>query len=394
MGSRESRIGYVDYRQYGVDLELEKQRLGERVLRKNEHHVKRYPVSPQFVEEGQQNLESLTIAAYPYDFEEMQGLILIECVGKSALIRKQNGWLELYLQRAAHAIWYATTYARQNVQTSQLTNLHGFTESLTQLSDPKELFSQIAWETLHILAADVVVIYEYDRTTQEFITPPDIAGRLIYVEQMKSEVSSNNVPQKLIDYGVNTYSHDLATDPVFQKSDFSQREQIKSAAGILLKIQDEIVGVIFINYRREFYFSDSVRTLIETLASSIAIAIKNQRWLGNWVEALNDIDLKIITANQQEELLHQIVERAASATNANFAAIRLVNKVNQTLETCAIYPPSCPRTSGKYLSSFDEGITGWVAKNRMPQRVDDVSKDSRYRAFFPNVGKVFLVYLI
>ncbi|MCK5346392.1 MAG: GAF domain-containing sensor histidine kinase, partial [Candidatus Heimdallarchaeota archaeon] len=58
---------------------------------------------------------------------------------------------------------------------------------------------------------------------------------------------------------------------------FIEREKIKSAAGILLMADEEIVGTMFVNYRRIHFFSDNEKEFIDTIASSAALAIKNQR---------------------------------------------------------------------------------------------------------------------
>ncbi len=56
---------------------------------------------------------------------------------------------------------------------------------------------------------------------------------------------------------------------------FVYREGIQSSAAIVLKVGQEIVGVMFINYRVPHEFNRDERQIIEIFASYIAIAIQN-----------------------------------------------------------------------------------------------------------------------
>jgi len=63
----------------------------------------------------------------------------------------------------------------------------------------------------------------------------------------------------------------------FDRPRFVEREGIKSSAGVLLKVENEIVGVMFVNYRRPITFGPEVRYRIEIFANQAALAIRNAR---------------------------------------------------------------------------------------------------------------------
>jgi signal transduction histidine kinase len=58
---------------------------------------------------------------------------------------------------------------------------------------------------------------------------------------------------------------------------FVVREKVQSSVGIPLKVGDEVVGVMFFNYRTPQRFPEDDRRLLETFANSAAIAIQNAR---------------------------------------------------------------------------------------------------------------------
>ncbi|MEO0935792.1 MAG: GAF domain-containing protein, partial [Cyanobacteria bacterium J06641_2] len=172
-----------------------------------------------------------------------------------------------------------------------------------------------------------------------------------------------------------------------------KQENIASVAGILLKVGDEIVGVMFINYRRMYKFSRDEQKVIETLASAAAYAIKNQRSLQSWLDTLSDIERELITTLEEEKLLCKIVQRAVEKTEADFGSIRLLVKNNQQLDTKAFYPEN---TTRKVLqrTSIKQGITGWVAQTRESARVNDVQEDSRYVGDKDNVRSELCVPIL
>jgi GAF domain-containing protein len=303
----------------------------------------------------------------------------------------------LFANRASDAIRHVMIYKQMRERTHQLATLHSVTQSLAHISKKDLLLHHIAWDTLNILAADVVTIYEYIQIEKHFVVPPQIAGRLKAKAEMQSQIDSVNVPFQLLESGENVYEKELVLDrkTIFSDSPFAERESIKSVAGVLLKVANEIVGVMFINYRRLHYFSDEERKLIETLASSAAIAIKNQRWL----TARSEIDRKLITTLDRNELLNLIVGQAVTLTGADLGTIRLLDPdpSQEMLVTQAKYPKDAVIDESRIRTSINEGITGWVAKHRKSALVDDVESDQwkeYYQASFPNIRSELCVPLL
>ena len=150
---------------------------------------------------------------------------------------------------------------------------------------------------------------------------------------------------------------------------------------------------MFINYRRPHNFSEDEKKVIETLASSAAIAIHHQRWL----TARSEINRQIITTLDREKLLNLIAQQAVKITGADVGVISLFDPGEQKLLAEAKYfvkntehDPSDRRKS----TSIDEGITGWVAKYRQSALVNNVQTDNRYQAYFANIHSELCVPLL
>jgi two-component system NtrC family sensor kinase len=81
--------------------------------------------------------------------------------------------------------------------------------------------------------------------------------------------------------------------PAGKGASFVTREKIKSSASLLLKVRNEVVGVMFVNYRYPHLFLDREKQIIETFASSAAIAIQDAR---QWENLKNTQDQLVQSA--------------------------------------------------------------------------------------------------
>lgn len=338
--------------------------------------------------------EKKAVAALPLPVKDEKGVLYLEFTNKHTFTEYEINVLNLFVNRAASAIQRAIIQTDNHVRQTDMTNLHLFTQSLIHETEKKVLLQRIVWEIANILGADVVVFNEYDHDENKFLTPLKLAGRFINQESNYVELNENDKSLTVIKDGVNIYASSLDNIEIFKDSEFVQQENLKSVAAILLKVGEEVVGVIFIYYRRIHTFSKDDKKLIETLASSAAYAIKNQRWLNSWLQTLSDIDRKLITTLEQEKLLNLIVQRAVEKTKADFGSIALLQLNSWELETKALYPKNSNKEEIGMRKSMEKGITGRVARNRRAELVNDVRQDPNYRELFPTVRSELCVPLL
>ncbi|MDZ8056284.1 MAG: GAF domain-containing protein [Aulosira sp. ZfuVER01] len=330
------------------------------------------------------------MAAFPLQVENKEGILYVLFRRTYILSTRKLRLVELFVRQwAVDAIWHPIRIQQMRDEARQLAALYSVTQSLGRIPEDN-LLHRVAWNTLNVLGADVVNIYEYIQTERQFTTPPKTAGRLRQEQKMQDEIIEHDVPFLLIQRGENVYAPQLEKEPIFQNSAFTRREKIHSAAGVLLEVDKDIVGVMFINYRRPHSFSEDEKKMIETLASSAAIAIKNQRWLAT----LSDIDRKIITTLDQKELLNLIVQRAVQICGADVGNLRLLDLSQQELVTKAKYAVHETIELIERRNSINEGITGWVARNGQSALVNNVLIDSRYQADFANIHSELCVPLL
>jgi signal transduction histidine kinase len=247
------------------------------------------------------------MAAFPLFVGEKTGVLYLHFHRPYRFLEQEVRWVELLASRAADAIRHATAYTELRDRARQLTTLRSVVEDLVGELADAGLLLKIARNTLNILAADVVTIYEYNEREHRFLTPPAMAGRLRQVMKMQTEISAMDAPALLVEAGDDVFADGtVAGHPILnprtpegelRQDSFALRESIESAGGVLLRVRNEIVGVLFVNYRRLHRFSPEECDIIRALSSAAAIAIRNRRVLEKRQE-----DLMTITHNLQSPL--------------------------------------------------------------------------------------------
>ena len=178
------------------------------------------------------------------------------------------------------------------------------------------LLQVIADNAKKISGADFVVLYEYFSDRGDVRLPPTISGsvwkesfirgRSIALEHRKSLVF------KLLDMKGPFFAEDAPGDWANQglidgvtcppEHSFFNREGVASSAGIPLRIDEERVGVLFVNYRSKQVFSPEFKAHLTFFANHAALAIGNtriflhERRYSENLEALNRIGSALSSA--------------------------------------------------------------------------------------------------
>jgi GAF domain-containing protein len=239
--------------------------------------------------------------------------------------------LELLRDRAIAEIRYAAHHGKTRDRARRLSNMNRIAQSLAANPTSNSMLAEIAGASLNVLAADVVSVYEYDEQKNRLVSDrPATAGRLIKPDLVTSRAfDSISAPAQLLRTGKNRYANDVLSDPIlarqgtegFERS-FVARERVQSAAGVLLrggtlalrgKPKDEILGLMFINFRSPHCFAAEDLRIIETLASTAAVAIGNQRRRGfrtaeRWEKVVRTT-VEAISREAPDEIARAIIER-------------------------------------------------------------------------------------
>jgi hypothetical protein len=151
-------------------------------------------------------------------------------------------------------------------QEQALIELYEIVRLLTSINaeNAGDVLQRIVEIARRVLEADLISLYKLDKNSQTFSR--SLSGKIIGDESETKKTSESVVLRILEKYYKEKNS---------QKDDsFFVREKIISSAAVPLTIGDNVIGVLFVNYRTPQSFTDEQRRLIELFANQAAIAIK------------------------------------------------------------------------------------------------------------------------
>jgi len=288
--------------------------------------------------------------------------------------------------------------AIQNAKLTEiLTNLHQVGRSLTSFRGLKQLLEEIAKSAVDVLSADIVTLYQYDQRMDKFEIPPIMAGNIREPLSMKAELYGDDAVTRIVQVGQPYYALDAGKDPLMsgspprpgQPTRFVHREGIKSSAAVPLRVNGEIVGILFINYRSAHQFLKDERIIIAGFASQAAIAIQNARLYERVserlakkvmeLEAMEEIDDAISSVLDMNEVLDLILKNGLEKTGAITGDIRLLDEATGELMVRA--SRAVAKDESQARIRIGEGIAGRAAEEKRTYLVPDVSKFKNFKPF-------------
>ncbi|MEE9396119.1 MAG: GAF domain-containing protein [Methylococcales bacterium] len=354
------------------------------------------------------------MAAVPLLMGEQTGVLYVLFRKPHRFTDVEIGWIQLFANRAVDAIRNSITYDLIRDNERALTALHTISKSLASKPQDEYLLRQIAGNATNVLAADTTTIVEYDGADKRFMMPPDIAGRLLYEPEKERirELGQLTPPKLLLQHTDDVYTaEDCESDPIMnspervrtKKEFFIEREKIKSSAGIVLQVTkenhsdvrtkgiNEIVGVMFVNFRHHHVFTEQEKKIIKTLATNAAIAIKNRRLLA----VLTAGTREILTTLDSEELLGLIVKRAVKITGGDVGSIRILEGLaSDELVAYAQYPEDEAINESQRCIKVGHGFIGKVAKEKVALIVYDTKDEPDRKPFFEGLRSCVYVPML
>jgi GAF domain-containing protein len=185
-------------------------------------------------------------------------------------------------------------------------------------------------------------------------------------------VSQNNEPLVV---------NDTSNDPNYYPNPLMK--ETRAEAALPLRVGNEVIGVLDVQSRHTYVFSEENLKIMQILADQMAVAVVNSQLFAEAQERLSQhrllhhVTTAAASSTSIEEALHSAVQGLQVTLGGDQIAILLSDKEQKNLEVRASigYPNE---ESAKLKIPFGVGVTGWVAANRQPQRINDVTKDSRY----------------
>jgi GAF domain-containing protein len=306
------------------------------------------------------------------------------------------GWEDLFtLQLLANYVASALHNMRLY---SSLYQLNETGQLLTQQLESEQTLQATVERIRDATQADIAILYPYESAVKRFILPPCVAGTLQDAGfPPELDLTPDDMAILVLHYKRPIFAKESATiytilrgDTNVHQGNFQERENICSTAAVPLQVGDEMVGILFVNFRQQQRFDATQKLFIEGLAHYAAIAIKNAQVFGmlslrriHELEILQYIDRELNQTLELESILNTILRLAHEHVPSEEAAILLYNPEILILKTVV--------TSGRHAEARkmqatslqrNRGIASWVVEHKKAARVNSVHKDLPWRDLY------------
>ncbi|MEW6606625.1 MAG: GAF domain-containing protein [bacterium] len=224
----------------------------------------------------------------------------------------KNTFNQLHLQTLSSFAGEAVVALRNANLFKILSSLEEIGRALSSQLKLDKLLESIGSKAKEVLGVDVIVIYTYNQQTNEF--------NLEFVDGVIGEPSKlvgpifpeTSVKLKAIREGEPYFASDSEHDSIMGGG-FVKREGIKSSAAFPLKVEDKIIGVMFVNYRINRSFSEEEKTIHRLFALQSAVAIRNAHLFKERdsqrqkTDLLSRISIQVQTEDDLDKMLYIIL---------------------------------------------------------------------------------------
>jgi GAF domain-containing protein len=263
-----------------------------------------------------EDLKSVIILKLTYQ-KELVGILFINYKYAKSFSSEEKRIARTFANKAAIAISNIRKY-------EDINRLHEIGNVIaTESNLKKEVLKKIASNAMAALNADIIIVYRYDQKTRKPFPDPIHFGNIYEPNGILSEqYSEKNVISNLIKNNRDVFATDVKRSKILSSRDkrvehssrmigFTDREMIKSCAAILLKVRRELVGIMFINYRRPQKFNQQQKRIIKIFANHAAIAIRN----ANLIE-------------ESDQTVQRIRSNLTAIQFSGYQIVKNLNKVN------------------------------------------------------------------
>ena len=333
--------------------------------------------------------------------EEVVGILFINYRYQKSFSLEERRIAKTFANKAAIAISNIRFY-------EDIDRLHSVGNSIASESDIDKVLESIATNAHITLNADIVIVYRYDKTGAKGFQPPIYWGTIYNPHAILRESREGDVKFSLIEKGEDIFAVDVSKEKIFKNSEswdlredktprFAKREKIKSCAAMLLKVGKEIVGVMFINYRKSQKFDPQQKRKIKIFANHAAIAIRNANLIDAGKQTVSRISANINAIQEsgyaiveslnkkkvsERDILEPILDKALELISVDMGYIGLGNKEQRETKIVVC--------SEKYRNLLNKSLkryypdAAWIKRHERFNIFSGEGKYSDYQRFADN----------
>ncbi|MBT4824948.1 GAF domain-containing protein [Candidatus Woesearchaeota archaeon] len=315
--------------------------------------------------------------------EKVVGMISIDNKHSKKQIKKED--LINIVPLANHiavAIENALLHLENRKKLRKLTALYDISTSLSTSVDLDKILNLIIIKIVKLVKCDICSVTLLDKS-KEFLIPKSTYASPKEYFKCGPVPYDNSVSGLALKTNQPVYIADVLGEPLYCYKRFAKESKLKSLLSVPLVLKNEALGVINLYTKKEKKYSKNEVDLLKSLASQIALSIKNYDYferINNEKESFSHLLKLSQVINSQlkiENLLKIILEKTLEYTGADAGYLLLIKEDALELKHMRGYSNT---DVGRISIKIGEGITGLVAQQGKPIVVSDVRSDPKYIA--------------
>ena len=165
---------------------------------------------------------------------------------------------------------------------------------------------------------------------------------------------------------------------------------MRSFLGVPIVLKGKVLGDIYLaNKIGAKEFSEEDEAMVSLFAGQAAVAIENARLFdaesrrSAQLDALNRIGRELTSILNLDELFRRVADLIQESFHFENVQVFWLDRINSDLQLRAVMGQVAGKIPVGAIQPLEQGIVGWVARNRQTVLCSDVTQDSRY---FPQAG--------
>jgi len=310
-------------------------------------------------------------------------------IGMIALDRHQPGFYTqehaqlalAFATQAAVAIENARLFEELQQRVAELEALQRTSLQLTSSLDLSAVLDSIAESALTLVGATDCHIFLYDEAGETFTF-----GTALWADGRREPAVKlprrHGLTATVAREGRPMVINDATHHPLYATPE-ARKWGLQAIAGFPLKRAGRVLGVFTIVFLEPHTFSEEELRVLGLLADQAAIAIENARLYeeakgyANKLAALYDTGKDITSILESDAVLRLITKRAAQLTGADKSLILLVDTEAERLIKAVGSGFAPGHIEGITYQEVQDGISGWVLRERQPTISEDILTDPR-----------------
>src|SRR5947207_3648152 len=281
---------------------------------------------------------------------------------------------------------------------SNLIQLDRTGQIITQQLESDELLQATVNNVRIATMADVVILFLFDQNRGGFQFPPSVSGKLNDPDSLlrMSPKQPDDIAELMLHREEPLFAkqssllaNELLEEPPPRTGKFEQREEIASTAALPLRVNHEIVGVLFVNFRRPQRFDSPQKLLIEGLGHYIAVAIKNAQTFEKLrmrhtieLDIFQHVDRELNRMLDLQSILDKILELAETQIDAIHATITLYDAKKHEFRIASTIGSN---TEQRPVPVQKNSLLRWVMDHKQSVRSNNVHREAPWcDIYFPS----------